>query len=76
METVQNTKPFVSALEYEPRQFGLAHADGQLRSSTESDYHGSSESAGRGIIEMLKTDVQVVSFDSERKCANPSPFRC
>ena len=48
---------------HEPRQFGLAHADGPMRSTTDSDYAGSSESAGRSTSEMLHTNVLLVGFD-------------
>ena len=53
----------------------VAKADGQMRSRMGTYYLGSSESAGRSIFEVLQADVLLVSFDHERKCANPCPFR-
>ena len=50
----------------------VAKADGQMRSRMETCCLGS---AGRSIFEILHTDVLLVSFDHERKCANPCPFR-
>ena len=53
---------------HEPCQFNLTDADGQMRSRTNPDLPGSSESARRSIFEMLCTEVLLVSFDFERKC--------
>ena len=47
----------------------------KMRSRTKSVRPGNSESARRSVFEMLSTDVLLVSFDHDRQCANPSPFR-